>query len=117
MYVLGDFAFRPETFDAYAAALESVCKVHWIHGNHDPKRRHDPLVLDFRWNKKHYYLCHYPWQTWRPNTVMVHGHSHGNPLVLPQDSRLQWRYDVGVDVEWEGRKYFPISIEQMERRL
>jgi calcineurin-like phosphoesterase family protein len=114
LYVLGDFAFNPDTFDAYAAMLASACEVVFLKGNHDPKRRHDPLACDCRHNKHHYYLCHYPWQTWRPNTVMLHGHSHGNPLTLPEDPRLQWRYDVGVDSEWNGRRYYPVSVEQIE---
>jgi calcineurin-like phosphoesterase family protein len=117
LYVLGDFAFKPETFKAYAAALESACTVHWVKGNHDPKVRHDPLMLDFRHNKRHYYVAHYPLQSWRPNTVMIHGHSHGNPLAFPEDSRLQWRFDVGVDTEWSGRKYFPVSTDQIEAAM
>lgn len=116
LYVLGDFAFRPETFKAYAAALESACTVHWVKGNHDPKVRHDPLALDFRHNKRHYYVCHYPWLSWRPNTVMLHGHSHGNPLPEHPDSRQRMRFDVGVDTKWGGRKYYPVSIEQIEQR-
>ena len=117
LYVLGDFAFRPETFRAYAAALESACTVLWVKGNHDPKVRHDPLALDFRHNKRHWYCLHYPLLSWRPNTICVHGHSHGNPLSFPEDSRLQWRYDVGVDVEWFGRKYFPVSTDQIEEAM
>lgn len=117
LYVLGDFAFRPETFRAYAAALESACEVLWVKGNHDPKVRHDPLALDFRHNKRHWYCCHYPWQSFRPNTVMIHGHCHGNEIPQNEDPRQQMRYDVGVDTEWDGRKYYPVSIEQIERRI
>lgn len=117
LYVLGDFAFRPEVFAAYSALLEGVCKTVFLKGNHDPKNRHDPLALDFRHNKRHYYACHYPWATWRPNTAMLHGHCHGNPVPLPADSRQQWRYDVGVDTEWAGRKYFPVAIELVEARI
>jgi len=117
LYMLGDTALRPDTFKACAAALESACTVVWVKGNHDPKVRHDPLALDFRWNKRHFYVSHYPWLSWRPNTVMVHGHSHGHPLPFPEDSRLQWRYDVGVDSLWGGRRYFPVSIEQIEARI
>ena len=117
LYVLGDFAFRSETFEAYAAAMESACTVHWVHGNHDPKRRHDPLALDFRYNRRHYYCCHYPWASWRPNTVMIHGHCHGGPLPENPDSRQRMRFDVGVDTEWDGRRYFPVSISQIEERI
>ena len=117
LYILGDFAFRPDTFKAYAAALESACTVVWIKGNHDPRVRHDPLACDFRWHKRHYYCCHYPWQTWRPNTVMLHGHCHGKPMELPQDTRQHMRFDVGVDTEWDRRRYFPVSIEQIEARI
>lgn len=118
LYVLGDFAFRRETFDAYRHALGAVCDVRILRGNHDSKQAYTSgLACDFRWNHRHFYLCHYPWQTWRPNTVMLHGHCHGNPLDLPKDSRQHMRYDVGVDVEWEGRKFYPVSIEQVERRI
>jgi calcineurin-like phosphoesterase family protein len=117
LYVLGDFAFRPETFRAYAATLEAACDVVWVKGNHDPKAMHAPLAVDFRHNKRHYYLCHYPWASWRPRTVMLHGHCHGNPLAQNLDSRQQMRYDVGVDTVWEGRKYYPVSIDMIERRI
>jgi len=117
LYVLGDFAFRPETFRAYAGFLEAACNVVWVKGNHDPKVMKAPLATDFRHNKRHYYLCHYPWASWRPNTVMLHGHCHGNVLQPHPDSRLQMRFDVGVDTEWGGRRYYPVSIEQIERRI
>ncbi len=117
LYISGDFAFRPETYDAYVAMLASACDLIMVKGNHDPKKAKTPLAVDFRHNKRHYYCCHYPWLSWRPNTVMLHGHSHGRPLEPPLDSRLQMRYDVGVDTEWGGRKYFPVSIEQIERRI
>jgi calcineurin-like phosphoesterase family protein len=117
LYVLGDFAFRPEVFAAYAALLESHCRVVWVKGNHDPKQRRDPLAVDFKHAKHHFYCCHYPWATWRPNTVMLHGHCHGNRVELPSDPRQQWRFDVGVDTEWDGRKYYPVSIEQVEKEL
>lgn len=119
LYILGDFAFKEPTFKAYRAMLKEACDVLFVHGNHDSKKWSgtDPLALDFRHNHRHYYCCHYPWQTWRPNTVMLHGHNHGNPIQLPQDTRQHMRYDVGVDTVWEGRKYFPVSIEQIEARI
>lgn len=117
LYVLGDFAWRPDTFKTYAAALEALCKVHWVKGNHDPKVRHDPLALDLRYNKRHYYVCHYPWQSFRPNTVMLHGHVHARDIGISEDTRQHMRFDVGVDTEWGGRKYFPVSIEQIEARI
>jgi hypothetical protein len=27
------------------------------------------------------------------------------------------RFDVGVDTEWDRRRYFPVSIEQIEARI
>jgi calcineurin-like phosphoesterase family protein len=117
LWVLGDFAFRAETSRACRAFLKGACDARFIKGNHDHKQTGDPLALDFRHNKRHYYLCHYPWATWRPNTVMLHGHCHGNPIPKNEDSRQQWRYDVGVDTEWSGRKYYPVSIEQIEQRI
>lgn len=117
LYVLGDFAFRPDTHLTYSSALSAYCNTIFIQGNHDAKKFHHKLADDFRWNKKHYYVCHYPWATWRPNTVMLHGHTHGSQAAMPWDTRLQWRYDVGVDVEWGGRKYFPVSIEQVEEKM
>jgi calcineurin-like phosphoesterase family protein len=115
LYMLGDFAFRPESYRAHAAMLETLCKVVWVKGNHDPKVMKAPLAVDFRHNKRHYYLCHYPWASWRPRTVMLHGHCHGNALPQHPDSRQQMRYDIGVDTVWEGRKYHPVSIEMVER--
>lgn len=117
LYVLGDLAFDSRVFDAALASLSALCEVVVLQGNHDPKNRYYDLAKSFKHNKRRYYLCHYPWQQWRPNTVMLHGHCHGNRLVMPKDGRLRMRYDVGVDSEWEGRKYFPVSIEQVERRI
>lgn len=122
LYVLGDFAFDPKVWMACADSILSACPdTHFFKGNHDPKRFDNwdklPLALDFKHNKRRWYLCHYPWATWRPNTVMLHGHSHGNPLPLPADTRQHMRFDVGVDTEWDGRKYYPVSIEAVERRI
>lgn len=119
LYVLGDLAFREETFRESRAMLKELCDVLFVHGNHDSKKwaKTDPLALDFRHNKRHFYCCHYPWQSFRPNTVMLHGHTHGNPIEPSKDSRQLMRYDVGVDTVWSGRKYFPVSIEQVEARI
>ena len=48
---------------------------------------------------------------------MLHGHSHGNAAPTTNDTRLQMRYDVGVDTVWGGRKYHPVSIEQIEAAI
>jgi len=117
LYILGDFAFRPNTFDDYYNMLYKHCNLVFTKGNHDPKRVHAQLADDFRYNRRHYYVCHYPWFSWQPNTVMLHGHSHGNALPEHPDTRLRMRFDVGVDTTWGGRKYFPVSIEQIEERI
>lgn len=117
LYILGDFASDATVFRTYTNALRAVCSVTHVRGNHDAKQVEGTLATDLKWNRRHYYLCHYPWATWRPNTVMLHGHCHGNPIPLPSDSRQQWRFDIGVDTEWDGRKFFPVSIEQIEKRL
>jgi calcineurin-like phosphoesterase family protein len=117
LYVLGDFAFDPKEYDAYRALLESACRTVFVQGNHDPRKIHAPLMLDFKHNKHHWYVLHYPLLTWRPSTIVCHGHSHGNELSFPEDSRQQWRYDVGVDVVWGGRKYYPVSTDQIEEAM
>jgi len=119
LYVLGDFSFDVAEFSAYRMALESVCETIFVAGNHDPKKFRSslPLALELKHNHRATYLCHYPWSSWRPNTVMLHGHCHGNPVPPHPDARLRMRFDVGVDTEWDGRKYFPISIEQIENRI
>ena len=117
LYVVGDFAFDAKMFNAYAYMLEIHCKTIFLQGNHDPKSRHHDLAIDFKAEHKHFYLCHFPWATWRPNTVMLHGHCHGKNLPLPLDSRLQWRYDVGIDTEWCGRKYYPVPLEAVLERM
>jgi len=122
LYVLGDFAFDRRVFEAYAASLDSACNVGFVQGNHDAKQAvfDYGLASDFRHNHRHYYVCHYPWATWRPNTVMVHGHCHGKTVPLPADSRQQWRYDVGVDVDWTKygvERYYPVPITAIEKRI
>jgi len=119
LYVMGDFALQRDTFESYAASLRMFCgAVYFLRGNHDAKQaKIDGLAMEFKHNKRHYYLCHYPWQQWRPNTVMLHGHCHDNPIPLPSDPRQHMRFDVGVDTEWNGRRYYPVSIEQIEERI
>jgi calcineurin-like phosphoesterase family protein len=114
LYVLGDTCFDMQKYCMYRAAVAELChEVVWIKGNHDPKQDHSPLAVDFKWNRHHYYCCHYPWASFRPNTVMLHGHCHGNPAPLVDDPRQANRFDVGVDV-WD---YRPVSIEQIEALL
>jgi len=118
LYVLGDFAFGRDVYDAYAAALNWHCQTVFLRGNHDAKQADtDGLAAEMKHNKRRYYLCHYPWSTWRPNTVMLHGHSHGNHLPPNADSRLRMRFDVGVDTVWDGRRYYPVSVEQVEAKI
>jgi len=120
LYILGDFAFKKEDFEHYRGILEEACQLVFCQGNHDNKSMNYQLATDFKYNKMHYYLSHYAWQTWRPGTVMLHGHCHGSPLPLPSDSRQQWRWDVGVDTNWTDvyvDRYYPIPITAVEARI
>jgi calcineurin-like phosphoesterase family protein len=117
LYILGDFASNNKAHVAYTNALKALCTVTHIRGNHDAKQVGGSLAESFKYNSKHYYLCHFPWATWTPNTVMLHGHCHGQQIPLPTDSRQQWRYDVGVDVEWGRRKFYPVSIDLIEEAM
>ena len=121
LYVLGDFAFNRQTFASYAASLRAACSVVFLRGNHVAKQETTcGLAAVFKHNKRHYYLCHYPWASWRPNTVMLHGHCHGQPVPLPGDLRQHMRYDVGVDSDWTPwgcHRYYPVSIETVEARI
>ena len=114
LYVLGDTCLDMREHEGYRAFIESLCEtVVWVKGNHDPKPFKAPLAVDFKWNRHHYYCCHYPWASFRPNTVMLHGHCHGDPAPLVDDPRQANRFDVGVDV-WD---YRPVSIEQIAALL
>lgn len=113
LYMLGDFAWDRDTYIQYKAALDATCTVYYLEGNHDARFvENDGLALSIRHNHRRYYLCHYPMHSWPPNSTMLHGHSHG---TLAETSGVH-RYDVGVDTNWGGNKYFPVSIEQVIAR-
>lgn len=113
LYVLGDFCFDPRRFEAWNCYLQVFIEdIIYVKGNHDPKARQDPLALSLKYNKHRYYLCHYPWASWRPRTIMLHGHCHGHAPDPNRDPRQQNRFDVGVDC-WDFR---PVSIDEIEAR-
>jgi calcineurin-like phosphoesterase family protein len=112
LWVLGDLCFDANAYERYRAWLLGVTEhLHLLQGNHDPKRnRHTRLLAyDFSYAHRHFYLCHYPWATWRPNTVMLHGHCHGNTPAPSPDPRQQNRFDVGVDC-WDFR---PVALDDL----
>jgi len=117
LYMLGDFACNPDAYEAYAAMLQCSFNTVFIKGNHDPKKCDAESTLSLRWNKRRYYLSHAPWRQWRAGTVMLHGHVHGNPVSIPSGTLAHLRFDVGVDTKWGGRKYYPVSVEQIEKRI
>lgn len=108
LYILGDLTLNKKIYYSVLERLSEL-EVIVLRGNHD----HDkslPLALEIKDNHKHFYLCHFPWETWAPMSYMLHGHSHGRSTQIPL------RYDVGVDVEWDGRRYFPVSLDQVMRK-
>jgi len=104
VWVLGDVSFGPvgPTVDI----LKSLKgKKHLIVGNHDKKLLKEQDFRDcfatidnyveFRYNHVKICMMHYPIESWNEKnhgSLMLHGHSHGNPL------QTQGRIlDVGVD--------------------
>lgn len=112
VYHLGDFSFSRDS-DSIAAQLNGNLKF-IILGNHDKKPpqgfiRKEQLTEIYDGDTK-IILSHYGMRVWNQShcgSICLFGHSHGS---LPgTDQSL----DVGVDC-WD---YYPITLEQIKRRL
>lgn len=123
IYYLGDFGFSS------VSNLKSIISrlngsKYLILGNHDSsiqKSMKDfigsnlfvdiSIYKEINIDKQHINLFHYPMATWNKRfhkSWHFHGHCHGN--FTPDAFRI----DVGVDCLFDGRKYFPISFEQIK---
>ncbi len=99
-------------------------KKYLIKGNHDYKYADQPwFSKHFEWVKdvhelkvKGYpmmVLCHFPMFSWHGmgrNSIMVHGHCHGN---IDKANLATRRIDVGVDGMYSN--YAPLSIDEVTR--
>lgn len=138
VYLLGDVAFMSnERANSILRKLHGV--IYHIKGNHDKKLHTDRFV----WSKDNHllehhdiergkmvkiYMSHYYHEDWphkAEGAWHLHGHAHGNPLImftpggrqpgekiqyLPPDPK---RVDVGVDC-WN---YSPVSYDTLYRRI
>jgi len=122
VYHLGDFGFgSPDWLLKIANRLSG--QIHFIKGNHDKPTTLDLLSIRFATikevsvinpkindRKKTIILSHYAHRTWfKSNHGSWHlfGHSHNN---MPPHGLS---FDVGVDC-WN---FFPISLEQVEKKI
>lgn len=122
VFHLGDFGFGKGN------ATENILRrlngdKHLIFGNHDKALRKNKALLAkyFGWAKDYaeievegqkIVLCHYAFRVWRAShygSYSLYGHSHNS---LYDDPNLL-SFDVGVDAQ----NYFPISFEQVKKRM
>jgi calcineurin-like phosphoesterase family protein len=122
VYVLGDVSF------GFADQTRNIlCRLngfkHLIMGNHDRKGKHSKKTAPFPWEDyfesvsdyRHlnvegilYVLCHFPFSSWEPRHINLHGHTHGTH----QHHNGQW--DVGVDCN----EFRPITyLEARDRAI
>jgi calcineurin-like phosphoesterase family protein len=126
IYHLGDFAFlEANKLENVLRRLNGRKRLIW--GNHDQTLQNNKALQQkyFEWCKdmyefkevvdnevRHFVLCHYAMLVWNKShrgAFMLHGHSHGS-LKYPFPAKIM---DVGVDPQG----YFPISIEEVTKRL
>jgi calcineurin-like phosphoesterase family protein len=122
VYILGDFAYKNEL--GFAKQLNG--EKYLVPGNHDklkkPQKIGDLIVLppiyklrmqsflDEYGNPRTIVMSHYSMRSWNKShyaSYCLFGHSHGKlePYGLS--------FDVGVDC-WN---YYPISLEQVEKKM
>lgn len=123
---LGDFAFRNKRpIKEYINALNG--KIFIIFGNHDKSALMDRNlfagswgrlghneVVEYKWNKEKYVLCHYPMLSWSRRahgSIHMFGHVHSN-LNERSFTCQQNSCDVGVDA-WN---HSPVLIEDAINR-
>jgi calcineurin-like phosphoesterase family protein len=94
LWILGDFCWRKQQAPEWRERI--LCHdVRFLQGNHD-RAGTGPYAEKVKLSCSQHasraaYLCHWPWASWQPHTIMLHGHSHGRSPVVPH------RFDVGVD--------------------
>lgn len=109
LYHLGDFAWSG-TWRDYRDRITCE-RIHLLRGNHDSGKEARRALRDGLFETVHDYLelkdhgvrfvlCHYPFQSWRPHSIHLHGHSHG------MSSKVAGRMDVGVD----ANSYAPVPL-------
>mgnify|MGYP003519755227 FL=1 len=97
LYHLGDFGWSGADLASYRRRI--WCRnVHLVRGNHDDRRAIRSAgfasineLLYLKINGQKLVLCHYPFASWKRNTIHLHGHCHGELAPKP------YRLDVGVD--------------------
>ena len=108
VYHLGDFAFRGDPPEKYAAKLNG--RLITIQGNHDPKGWGRDM-LTIKVNNTRIVLCHYPieeWDGWWRGALHFHCHTH-----KAEFRSAERRGNVGVDaVGWA-----PVKIEDAMAQL
>ena len=128
VYIIGDISFTGiEKTKEILRRLNG--KKHVIKGNHDKKEhleilKKEYLILNYQdyleveHNGKLFILFHYPIEEWhwmQKGTIHLHGHIHSGPTKSDYHSitKKENRYDVGVD----NNNYYPISIEDIIKKL
>jgi len=122
VWVLGDFSFgNVNQTEELLRMLPG--RIHMLPGNHDSnwfkklknkgtleRVEFHPWLINRGFNKKRYYLCHYPLEEWagsrKGKKLHFHGHTHNNGRIIHN------RIDVGWDLH-NGL----ISLERLLEKL
>jgi calcineurin-like phosphoesterase family protein len=122
VWFLGDLFFC-DSVRAREILFRLNGRKHLILGNHDKMIRNQKPVQDMfekiypDLHQEHIdgtlvVMCHYPLLSWNKafhGSYMLHGHCHNS---IPFDNQFR-RLDVGVD----AHNYFPISWEDIKRKM
>lgn len=110
LYHLGDFGWRGGDVKSYRDRI--ACRqVRLVRGNHDDRKairaagfQSIDELLYLKINGQKLTLCHYPFESWKRNSIHLHGHRHGESKPKPG------RLDVGWDAL--GRRG-PVSLDEI----
>ena len=109
IYHIGDFCMNNRYTDLHKQLKGNII---FLRGNHDYKLRlpfETDSVLQVKWGKHRFFLCHYPidteWNRRNHGGYHIHGHVHEN---MPFNS-APGRYNVSADAI--GLK--PISVDHI----
>jgi len=122
VYHIGDMFWRTTGAEEALSIIHRLNGQHYyVYGNHEEVFRNANLRNAFVWCKDienlkvagypNIVLCHYAMRVWNGSHCLawqLYGHTHA---ALPEDSSLS--FDVGVDAQ----NYFPISIDQVTKRM
>ncbi len=108
VYHVGDLSFY--NFEKTKDIVDQLNgNIRLIRGNHDKKSFRNLVpwcdnMAHFRWGEHRFHVCHYPMDSWRYGTVMLHGHVHART-----HRKMAYRVNVGC-MHWD---FTPVHVSRI----